>query len=119
MYIYIYIYIHTYTHTHTHKYDAGAAAPPLPPMAPPNPCGVVWLWVASTLPVVWCGSGLGLLGVVAPFPECDVGRPCQGEPGRGIPWGGGGAVNREPGSETLLGSLRSFAGVSEGTVCSW
>ena len=25
-------------------------------------CGVVWLWVASPLPVVWCGSAVGFGG---------------------------------------------------------
>ena len=30
--------------------------------------GVVWLWVASPVPVVWFGSGLGLLRIFCPFP---------------------------------------------------
>ena len=36
-------------------------AQPSPPMV--APCGVVWLWVASPLPVVWCG-GVVWCGVV-------------------------------------------------------
>ena len=45
--------------------------PPRPPPLPPQwfpPYGVVWLWVASPLPV----GGVGLFGVVALFPPCDV-----------------------------------------------
>ena len=30
--------------------------------SPPLWCGVVWLWVASPLPVLWCGSGVGFGG---------------------------------------------------------
>ena len=32
---------------------------------------VVWWWVASPLPVVWCGPGVGLVGVVPPFPPVE------------------------------------------------
>ena len=40
-------------------------------MVPPLWCGVVWLWVASPLPVVWCGSGVGF-GGSPPSPPCGV-----------------------------------------------
>ena len=71
-------------HSHQQQviYDPGSAVPPppSPPQwflpTPPPPlcgvvvgcfppplwCGVVWLWVASPLPVVWCGSGVGFGG---------------------------------------------------------
>ena len=51
--------------------------PPRPPVVwcgcgllPSPPCGVVWLWVASPLPVLWCGSGVGFGG--SPLPPCGV-----------------------------------------------
>ena len=60
-------------------------SPPLPPPQwfppPPRPpvvwCGVVWLWVASPLPVVWCGSGVGFGGSPPspPVAWCGLGFP--------------------------------------------
>ena len=71
------MYAHTHI-TYIYIYDPGSAVPPplpppqwFPPTAPlllwvaslpPLWCGVVWLWVASRLPVVWCGSGVGFGG---------------------------------------------------------
>ena len=72
----------TYTHTEIYIYiyifDPGSAGPPPPPPSPPRPpmvppprCGV-WWWLASPLPVVWCGPGVGLLVVVLTLPPCGI-----------------------------------------------
>ena len=62
--------------------DPGSAVSPPPsppngssPPPPPPPRGVVWWWVASPLPVVWCGPGVGLVGVVPPFPPVECCAP--------------------------------------------
>ena len=104
----------------------GSAGPPPPPpngsSSPSLWCGVVV--GCFPLPVVVsCGWGVGLLRLVPPLPPvvwCGFGFPawvclaCEPSCGKkraqshrfglgsvgggGIPWGGGGSVNREPGS---------------------
>ena len=78
MYVYVYIYIYIGTHIYIYIYmipvrPSPPPAPLPPPMVPPHPpfCGVVRWWVASPLPVVWCGPGVGLVGVVPPFPPVE------------------------------------------------
>ena len=58
-------------HIYTYMIPVRPAPPPPPPplvvwcgfgLLPSPPCGVVWLWVVSPLPVVWRGSGVGFGG---------------------------------------------------------
>ena len=68
--IYIYIYMIPVRPSPPPLPPPNGSSPPPPPLCgvvvgcfpPPLWCGVVWLWVASPLPVVWCGSGVGFGG---------------------------------------------------------